>query len=73
MKKVLIVGGGIAGGSLALQLMDKGIDVTILDRGENHSSVIATGMVNPMVFRRMNLSWRGARIYPIRKTFLFGA
>ncbi len=51
MKKVLIIGGGIAGGSLAIQLMEKGLNVTVLDRGENHSSVIATGMVNPMVFR----------------------
>ena len=72
MKKVLIVGGGIAGGSLALQLMDKGIDVNILDRGENHSSVIATGMVNPMVFRRMNLSWRAQEFLPYARRFYLG-
>ena len=50
MKKTLIIGGGIAGTSLAVQLMKKDIEVTLLDRGTNHSSAIASGMVNPMVF-----------------------
>lgn len=72
MKKVLIIGGGIAGGSLAIQLLEKGLNVTVLDRGENHSSLIATGMVNPMVFRRMNLSWRAQEFLPYARGFYTG-
>ena len=69
MKKTLIIGGGIAGTSLAVQLMKKDIEVTLLDRGTNHSSAIASGMVNPMVFRRMNLSWRAPEMLPYARTF----
>jgi flavin-dependent dehydrogenase len=57
-KKILIVGGGLAGTTLAHQFLNHGCDVTILDKGENHATAIAAGMVNPMVFRRMNKSWR---------------
>ena len=57
-QKFLIVGAGLAGTSLAHQLLKSGQSVTILDKGENHATAIATGMVNPMVFRRMNKSWR---------------
>jgi glycine/D-amino acid oxidase-like deaminating enzyme len=57
-KKFLIVGAGLAGTSLAHQLLKAEQSVTILDKGENHATAIAAGMVNPMVFRRMNKSWR---------------
>ena len=57
-QKFLIVGAGLAGTSLAHQLLKEGQSVTILDKGENHATAIAAGMVNPMVFRRMNKSWR---------------
>lgn len=57
-QKILIVGAGLAGTSLAHQLLETGQSVTILDKGENHATAIAAGMVNPMVFRRMNKSWR---------------
>ena len=69
MKKTLIIGGGIAGTSLALQLMKKGVEVTLLDRGTNHSSAVASGMVNPMVFRSMNLSWRADEMLPYARDF----
>jgi len=58
MKKILIVGGGLAGSLLAFRLEEEGLKVTVLDCGVNHSTAVAAGMVNPMVFRRMNKSWR---------------
>lgn len=60
MKKqhILIIGAGLSGTCLAHQLLKKGHTVQLVDRGENHSTAIAAGMVNPMVFRRMNKSWR---------------
>ena len=69
MKDTLIIGGGIAGSSLAIQLMKRGVGVTLLDRGTNHSSAVASGMVNPMVFRRMNLSWRADDMLPYARDF----
>tara|TARA_Y100000991_G_scaffold48405_1_gene34672 strand:+ start:863 stop:1900 length:1038 start_codon:yes stop_codon:yes gene_type:complete len=69
MKKTLIIGGGIAGSLLAIQLMKRGVGVTLLDRGTNHSSAVASGMVNPMVFRRMNLSWRVDEMLPYARDF----
>ena len=69
MKHILIIGGGVAGCSLAWQLVKKGINVKLLDRKENHSSFVAAGMINPIVFRRMNLSWRVDEFLPEAKTY----
>ena len=57
-QNILIIGAGLAGTSLAHQLLVRGHQVHLIDRGVNHSTAIAAGMVNPMVFRRMNKSWR---------------
>lgn len=55
---ILIVGGGLAGTTLAKQLVEKEQKITLLDSGKNHSTALAAGIINPMVFRRMNKSWR---------------
>lgn len=68
-KKALIFGGGLAGSCLAHQLISQGIDVKIVDNGNNHSSAVAAGMVNPMVFRRMNKSWRLDEFLPEAQAF----
>lgn len=57
-KHFLIVGAGLSGLCVAYQLWKKGQKITLLDSGKNHSSVIAAGMINPLVFRRMTKSWR---------------
>jgi glycine/D-amino acid oxidase-like deaminating enzyme len=66
---VLIIGAGLAGTSLAHQLLAKGHRVQLVDRGINHSTAVAAGMVNPMVFRRMNKSWRLDEFMPESKNF----
>ena len=68
-QKALIIGAGLAGTCLAHQLLAKGISVKMLDQGHNHSSAIAAGMVNPMVFRRMNKSWRLDEFLPEAQQF----
>jgi FAD dependent oxidoreductase. len=55
---ILIVGAGLAGTSLAQRLLEKKQQVTLIDSGQNNSTAIAAGIINPMVFRRMNKSWR---------------
>lgn len=57
-KNILIVGCGLAGITLAWHLKQKKIPFTIFDSGYNHSSTIAAGLINPIVFRRMAKSWR---------------
>ncbi len=68
-KKYLIIGGGLAGTSLAIHLIRAGQDVTLIDSGENHSSRVAAGQINPIVFRRMNKSWRVDEFFPYAEDF----
>lgn len=63
-QRFLIVGAGLAGTCVALQLIRRGAEVTVLDNGENYSSRIAAGMITPLVFRRMNKSWRIDELIP---------
>jgi glycine/D-amino acid oxidase-like deaminating enzyme len=56
--KVLVVGGGVAGICLTHELLQAGCEVTLMDKGGNVSSAVAAGIINPVVFRRMTLSWR---------------
>ena len=61
MKKVdyLIVGQGIAGTALAFQLRRRGKSVVVVDKGHSgSSSYMAAGVINPLVLKRLTLSWR---------------
>jgi glycine oxidase len=71
MKKqhILIIGGGLAGICLAIHCMDAGHSVTLIDKGTNRSSVVAAGMINPLVFRRMTKSWRVDEFIPYSEAF----
>lgn len=68
-RSYLIVGGGLAGLSLAYQLQKKTQNIVLIDRGENFSSRIAAGMINPLVFRRMTKSWRVDEFIPYLSSF----
>jgi glycine/D-amino acid oxidase-like deaminating enzyme len=57
-KSILIIGGGLAGITLAHQLLKRKQQVTLIDDGKNVSTRVAAGLVNPLVFRRTTLSWR---------------
>ncbi len=69
MKKHLIIGGGVAGVSLAWQLLKKGHFVLLIDNMQNKSSSIAAGMINPIVFRRVTKSWRVDEFLPAAEAF----
>jgi glycine oxidase len=68
-KKFLIVGGGIAGNFIAFHLKQAGHEITIIDNGKNQSSVVAAGLINPIVFRRMAKSWRIDELLEYALTF----
>lgn len=62
--KVLVVGGGVAGICLSHELLKQGCEVRLLDNNRNVSSAVAAGLINPLVFRRMTLSWRISELLP---------
>ncbi len=68
-KNVLIVGAGLSGICVSEQLIQRGATVTIVDNGKNYSSLIAAGMINPLVFRRMTKSWRVDEFMPYLTSF----
>jgi glycine oxidase len=68
-KSVLVVGSGLAGLTLAYHLQKSGAQVTIVDDGVNHSSRVAAGMINPIVFRRVNKGWRVDEFIPYLQAF----
>jgi glycine/D-amino acid oxidase-like deaminating enzyme len=57
-QKVNIIGWGLAGTILAWKLWLKNTPFRVYDAGENHSSIVAAGLVNPIVFKRLTKSWR---------------
>lgn len=65
----LIVGGGLSGLSVAIHLIQAGQRVTVIDSGENASSTVAAGLINPIVFRRMAKSWRVDDFLPYAREF----
>ena len=68
-RKFIIVGGGLAGICVAIQLIRSGAKVTLFDKNENYSSIVAGGIINPIVFRRMTKSWRVDEFLPFLKSF----
>lgn len=61
----LIVGQGIAGSVLALQLIQSGYSVCVIDKPElSLSSKVAAGIWNPIVFRRLTESWLASELVP---------
>ena len=67
--KVLIIGSGVAGTCLAHCFLAKGINFKIVDKGVNQSTRVAAGIINPLVFRRMTLSWRAEEFMPAADAF----
>ncbi len=55
----IIVGAGLAGGTLAWQLHVRGVPVILVDREEQHtSSKVAAGLIAPLSGPRLLPSWR---------------
>lgn len=62
-KKYLIIGQGIAGSALALQMLQRKMDFLILDQPNlSSSSKVAAGLVNPIVLKRLKMV-QGAEKY----------
>lgn len=71
-KKVnyLIVGQGLAGTFLAFELLKQNKKIAVIDQGhKNSSSMIAAGLINPLVLKRLTLTWRADEFLSYNSTF----
>ncbi|MFT4660005.1 MAG: glycine oxidase [Patiriisocius sp.] len=63
--RILIVGQGIAGTVLAHTLLQRSIDVTIIDNGhKSAASKVASGTYSPLVLKRLVKSWEIDSLLP---------
>src|SRR5450432_409066 len=66
----IIVGQGLAGTVLGITLEQKGCSVFIIDKKkENSASRVAAGIYNPVVFKRLTLSWMAKQLIPFAESF----
>lgn len=71
MKKVefLIIGQGLAGTMLAFEMLKASISFKIVSSPrKSKTSLVAAGMVNPLVFKRLTKSWMVDDLLPVMKS-----
>lgn len=66
----IIVGFGIAGAAMALQLRKRGRSVTIFDAPYEHqASRVAAGLFNPVTGKMMQRTWKADQLFPYLHKF----
>ncbi|HYI79043.1 MAG TPA: FAD-binding protein, partial [Chryseolinea sp.] len=66
----IIVGQGLAGSALALQLLKRNKKILVIDRiVANSPSRIAVGLFNPITGRHMIKTWLADRLFPCLHQF----
>jgi len=74
IKDIIIVGQGIAGSVLALELIKRGKNIIVIDKPElSNSSRVAAGIWNPVVFKRLTKSWMIDELIPCLNEFYSSA
>lgn len=67
---VIIIGRGLSGAALSEVLAERGLRVMIFDGEESgRASHVATGLVNPIVLRRIVPNWRASEMMAIAGAF----
>jgi len=63
--RILIVGSGLAGSCLALELLERGKDILLIDNQlKNSSSRVAAGLLNPIVPKGVRKTWQCDILFP---------
>jgi glycine/D-amino acid oxidase-like deaminating enzyme len=65
----IITGAGLAGSSIAYELVKRGYKVLRITSSASPASMAAYGMLNPVHIRNAQLSWKAKEIYPHALTF----
>jgi glycine/D-amino acid oxidase-like deaminating enzyme len=61
----IIVGQGIAGSTVAMQLCKRGYNILVFDElSQNKSSIVAAGLFNPVTGKKMVKTWMAEEIFP---------
>jgi len=73
-KDFIIVGQGLAGSILALELLKHGKTVLVIDNADlSTCSRVAGGIYNPVVFKRLTKSWMAETVLPYMSEFFTSA
>lgn len=64
-----IIGQGLAGTCLGLELLKRQVPFRIVDPGEGGSTRVAAGMINPLTGKRFEPSWRIEMFHPLAVEF----
>ena len=64
-----IIGWGLAGAVLSWQLYFRNQKFMVYDSLSNHTTRVAAGMVNPIVFKRLTKSWNADLLLPYAEKF----
>ena len=67
--QVSIIGGGLAGTTLAWELYLKSVDFQIIDLNKPKATLKAAGIFNPVVFKRLTKSYLIDECLPVAKEF----
>tara|TARA_R110002049_G_scaffold98598_11_gene240070 strand:- start:981 stop:2075 length:1095 start_codon:yes stop_codon:yes gene_type:complete len=66
----LIIGQGIAGTILSYQLINKGFKVLVIDdQHQTSSTLVAAGLINPLVLKRLTKTWRAEEFIEFNDVF----
>lgn len=71
MNKVdfLVVGQGLAGTMLAFEMLGQNLDFKIISSPlKSKASLVAAGMINPLVFKRLTKSWLADELLPVMES-----
>ena len=67
---IIVVGQGLAGTCLSYQLSRNNIDFMVIDNSHvRSSSMVAAGLINPVVFKRLTKSWMADELVPYLHSF----
>ncbi len=70
MKKIIVVGQGIAGTALSWALLQRGAQVRLVDAClPTSASSVAAGIINPVTGKRFVKSWRADELLPVARAF----
>ncbi|MFI5205110.1 MAG: FAD-dependent oxidoreductase, partial [Flavobacteriales bacterium] len=73
IKNVLILGGGLAGSTLAVTLIKSGLQVTVISNSLKPSATrVAAGVFNPVVLKRMTLTGQSSEALKKAHAFYSG-
>ncbi|MEL7147583.1 MAG: FAD-dependent oxidoreductase, partial [Bacteroidota bacterium] len=69
-KDYLIIGQGIAGSLLAIELLKRGATVDIINKTDRQSSsYVAAGLYNPITGRKMVKTWNADKVFPLLEPY----